>query len=123
MAISPEWPDMVLPSPVFREEAGVSPAGAQNPGDIVTQLLAEYERRTEGVDDYTLIQAVMGTETVSYFEKEMVDGRPLFRLRTAGDFCAARSGYSSTAVGSIGVSPAGLAQSLRIARTAGGGSK
>ena len=56
-------------------------AGAQSASDIVERMLAEYARRAEGVDDYTLVQQVMGFETVSYFEKEVVDGRPVFRLR------------------------------------------
>ena len=54
---------------------------AQSAADIVERMLDEYARRAEGVDDYTLVQEVMGFETVSYFEKEMVDGRPVFRLR------------------------------------------
>ena len=61
--------------------------GAQSASDIVGRMLDEYARRAERVDDYTLVQQVMGFETVSYFEKEMVDGRPVFRLRggtTAG---------------------------------------
>lgn len=56
-------------------------AAAQSASDIVDRMLEEYARRADGVDDYTLIQEVMGFETVSYFEKEMVDGRPVFRLR------------------------------------------
>ncbi|HET9949621.1 MAG TPA: hypothetical protein VFQ22_11910, partial [Longimicrobiales bacterium] len=35
------------------------------------------------VNDYTLVQNVMGFETVNYFEKELVGGRPVFRLRNA----------------------------------------
>jgi hypothetical protein len=61
--------------------AVASSAQAQTAPDIVARMLAEYERRAEGIDDYTLIQEVMGLETVSYFEREMVDGRPVFRLR------------------------------------------
>jgi len=63
------------------------PASAQSASDIVDRMLAEYARRAEGVDDYTLVQEVMGFETVAYFVKEMVDGRPVFRMRlgnTAG---------------------------------------
>ncbi len=54
---------------------------AQSAAEIVELMLSEYERRSEGVDNYTLIQDAMGLETVSYFEKEIVDGRPVFRLR------------------------------------------
>lgn len=60
-----------------------SPVASQSAADIVDRMLAEYARRTEGVDNYTLIQDAMGFETVTYHEKEMVDGRPVFRLRQA----------------------------------------
>lgn len=58
-----------------------APVVAQSASDIVERMLAEYERRSEGVGNYTLIQEVMGFETVSYFEKEIIDGRPVFRLK------------------------------------------
>jgi hypothetical protein len=58
-----------------------APAQAQSAAEIVDRMLAEYERRAENVDNYTIVQDVMGFETVSYFEKEMVDGRPVFRPR------------------------------------------
>ena len=61
--------------------ASPAPLVAQSAADIVRQMLAEYERRTEGVENYTLVQDAMGFETVSYFEKETKDGRPVFRLR------------------------------------------
>ncbi len=54
---------------------------AQSAAEIVDRMLSEYERRAEGVEDYTLVQDAMGIETVSYFVKETMDGRPVFRLR------------------------------------------
>ena len=57
------------------------PLHAQTASGIIDRMLEAYEARTRDVDDYTLVQRVMGFETVSYFEKEMVDGRPVFRLR------------------------------------------
>jgi hypothetical protein len=63
--------------------AALTPAaGAQSASEIVDRMLDEYARRAEGVEDYTLVQEVMGFETVSYYEKEMVDGRPVFRLHS-----------------------------------------
>ena len=58
-----------------------APVGAQSATDIVGRMLSEYERRAEGVENYTLIQDAMGFETVSYFEKEILDGRPVFKLQ------------------------------------------
>ncbi len=59
------------------------PAEAQSAQEIVGRMLAEYERRAEGIEDYSLIQTAMGLETVSYFEKETLDGRPVFRLKSS----------------------------------------
>jgi hypothetical protein len=44
-------------------------------------MLAEYERRIENVDNYTVVQEMMGVEAVMYFEEEIEDGRPIMRLR------------------------------------------
>ncbi len=63
--------------------AVAAPVAAQSGAEIIERMLSEYERRSEGVENYTLIQDVMGFETVSYFEKEMMDGRPVFRLRSS----------------------------------------
>jgi hypothetical protein len=56
---------------------------AQSASDIVERMLSEYARRVAEVDNYTLVQQTMGFETVSYFEKEIVDGRPVFRSRSS----------------------------------------
>ena len=56
-------------------------AEAQTPTEIFDRMLADYASRIEGVNDYTLVQETMGFETVLYFEKEMVDGRPVLRLK------------------------------------------
>jgi len=63
--------------------AVAAPVAAQSGAEIIERMLSEYERRSEGVENYTLVQDVMGFETVSYFEKEMMDGRPVFRLRSS----------------------------------------
>lgn len=56
---------------------------AQSVSEVVDQMYASYERQARGVDDYTLVQTAMGIQTTSYFVKEMVDGRPVFRLQGA----------------------------------------
>jgi hypothetical protein len=56
-------------------------AASQTASDIVDRMLSAYARRVEGVENYTLVQQTMGFETISYFEKEMVDGWPVFRSR------------------------------------------
>ena len=58
-----------------------APALGQSVSDIVEQMYEAFEQRAEGVDNYTLVQRTMGFETASYFEKEIVDGRPVFRVR------------------------------------------
>lgn len=59
-------------------------ASAQSASEIVHAMLDAYEARIEHVDDYTLVQSVMGFEAVTYFEKQMSDGRPVFRTRALG---------------------------------------
>ena len=67
--------------------SAATPVAGQSAGEIIDRMLDAYEARTEGIDDYTLVQRFMGFETSSYFVKEMEDGRPVFRLQesTAGD--------------------------------------
>jgi hypothetical protein len=54
---------------------------AQSAGEIFDRMLAEHERRTEGIENYTLVQETMGFETVMYFEREAMNGRSLLRLK------------------------------------------
>ena len=60
-----------------------APAAAQSVAEVIDEMYASFERQAEGIDDYTLVQSVMGFETTSYFVKEMVDGRPVFRIQEA----------------------------------------
>jgi hypothetical protein len=56
-------------------------AAAQSVAEVVEGMYAAAEREATGVDDYTLTQLVMGTETFSYFEKELYQGHPVFHLQ------------------------------------------
>lgn len=56
-------------------------ASTQSVAEVVEGMYAAAERQAAPVQDYTLTQRVMGVETFSYFEKEIVDGRPVFRLK------------------------------------------
>jgi len=53
----------------------------QSAADIINGMVSAFERQTRNVENYTVVQETMGVETVSYFEKEMVSGHPVFRLR------------------------------------------
>lgn len=57
------------------------PVAAQSPKEIFDRMLEEYERQIAGVDNYTVVQEMMGMQTVMYFEKEIVDGRPMMRMK------------------------------------------
>lgn len=61
--------------------AGAHPSSAQSVASIVERMYAAAERQAEGIDDYTLVQRALGLELESYFEKELVDGKPVFRLK------------------------------------------
>ncbi|MFW6192180.1 MAG: hypothetical protein ACOC83_01730 [Gemmatimonadota bacterium] len=58
-------------------------AQSQSAGEILQTALERYEARTEGIDNYTVIQEVMGLSTTTYFEKESVDGHPVFRMSSS----------------------------------------
>lgn len=50
----------------------------QSVADVVQQMYDAYEAQASGVDNYTLVQSAMGIASTSYFEKQIVDGRPIF---------------------------------------------
>lgn len=52
---------------------------AQSAADVMADFRAEYERRMAGVDDYTVVQNVMGTTTTVHFERQEVGGQVVFR--------------------------------------------
>jgi hypothetical protein len=56
-------------------------ARAQSVTEVIEGMYAAAERQAAPVQDYTLTQMVMGIETFSYFEKELIDGHPVFRLQ------------------------------------------
>lgn len=60
------------------------PVAAQSGTDVFERMRQAYEQRMAGIRNYTIVQETMGVETVSYFEREMVDGHPIFRLRRTG---------------------------------------
>ena len=57
--------------------------GAQSVSEIVEGMYGAAERQAAGVEDYTVIQRVMGIETLSYFERATLDGPPIFRLKSS----------------------------------------
>ncbi len=62
----------------------VGRVAGQSVSDIVDRMYASYERQAQGVDNYTLVQRAMGVDIVNYFEKDMVDGKPVFKLESSG---------------------------------------
>lgn len=61
---------------------GLVPASAQSAKQVLESAAQRYEQRMQGIENYTLVQDVMGMETTLYFEKVMVDGRPVFQIRS-----------------------------------------
>lgn len=57
-----------------------SVATAQNAQEIIQAAIDRYEQRMSGVENYTIVQEVMGFESSSYYEKRTVDGRSVFKL-------------------------------------------
>lgn len=62
--------------------AGAMPASAQSAKQVLEAAAERYEQRMQGIENYTLVQDVMGMETTMHFEKETVAGRPVFVARS-----------------------------------------
>lgn len=63
------------------------PASAQTPAEIVDRMVDTFERGAVSVQNYTVVQDVMGFRSELYYEREVQDGRPVFALKqsnTAG---------------------------------------
>lgn len=60
---------------VVQGQGTSDPQGAPSAREVLETALRKYEVRTASVDDYTVVQEVLGRETVTYFEKRRVDGR------------------------------------------------
>lgn len=56
----------------------VAPAAAQTAEEIINTALARYQASTAGIDNFTLVQETMGQATVLRYEKQTVDGQPVF---------------------------------------------
>lgn len=88
-------PRLFLSSPVLLCAALLAPAAvpalhAQTGPEVMRTALERYEERMEGVDNYTVVQEVMGFESVTYFERTEVDGHAVFVPRTRSGSEAAR---------------------------------
>jgi len=57
---------------------GPSAVGAQSVAEVVESMFAALERSAQGIDDYTVVQEVMGFTTTTYHVKEVVSGRTVF---------------------------------------------
>lgn len=55
---------------------------AQSGEEVLRTALERQEARMEGIDNYTIVQDVMGFEATTYFERTEVDGQSVFVART-----------------------------------------
>lgn len=77
----------------------VTAASAQTPADIVDRMLEVFEASAASVDNYSVVQEVMGFQSEMYFEKETRDGRPVFQLRRSST-----DGFAADLDGDLGYS-------------------
>lgn len=73
------------------------PAVAQSARDVLNTAMERFEQRVRNIDDYTVIQNAMGSEVVLYYEKQMVDGKPVFTARTMSAGNMSMPGATNTA--------------------------
>lgn len=66
-------------------------AAAQSGPEVLRTAMERYAERHEGIENYTVVQSVMGFETATYFEPDTIDGRVVFMPRsTTGSDAAQR---------------------------------
>lgn len=53
-------------------------APAQSGEELLTEAMERYEERAAGIDNYTVVQEIMGTETRERFVKTEMNGHPIF---------------------------------------------
>lgn len=58
------------------------PLSGQSAADILDDAREAYERRMAGIENYTVVQRVMGQETTLYFVRDEVEGFAVFRPQT-----------------------------------------
>lgn len=66
----------------------------QSARQIIDHAVQSHEARIADIEDYTIIEELNGAEQVAYYEKEVIDGRPVFVRRGAADVALARAGLS-----------------------------
>lgn len=66
----------VLPAVAVAAAALLVPLAlpAQSAREVLETAMEAHRDRTAGIDDYTVVQSVMGFETTTYFERRTVDG-------------------------------------------------
>ncbi len=67
----------VLVAP-FAVALGTNSASAQSAAEVFESALERYAASVEGIDRYTTVQEVMGMDVTLTFEKQVVDGHPVF---------------------------------------------
>jgi hypothetical protein len=58
------------------------PASAQSASDVLNAAMERHQQRARSIDNYTVVQGMMGTDITTYYEKQMVDGVPVFVTRS-----------------------------------------
>ena len=58
-----------------------SVVAAQSARSVLERMIAEYDRRAESIDNYTIVQDVMGQTMTMYYEKDASGVHPVFRVR------------------------------------------
>ena len=73
---------------VLAAAVGTPAIAAQEAQQILATAQARQVERWDTVDNYTVVQSIMGMEVVQYFEKFEADGQPAFRLVPAVEYSA-----------------------------------
>jgi hypothetical protein len=78
-------PRLMIPGLLLAASVSAPPAAAQSAQNVLRTAFETYEGRVAGIENYTVVQETMGVRVENYFEKTLVDGRPVFRTPDEAD--------------------------------------
>lgn len=75
---SPAPPSFALLAALALASVSASPVSAQSAEELLRTAMDRHQERMEGIQDYTVVQEVMGFQSTTYFERDERDGEVVF---------------------------------------------
>ena len=78
-------PRILIPTLLLGATLSAATAQAQSAQTVLKTMYEKYEAGVANIDNYTLVEDLGGHEVVTYLEKTIVEGHPVFRTPTAAE--------------------------------------